>query len=105
MPKDRRQASSLARDRCDAEILAGAVTEEVASAANPFDDQSASEEIALLWTLGPDQVRRRWRTLVGRPMPIWARASADPAHPGLPRAGATLRRPRPGKPSDTSQHS
>ena len=75
MPKARYAEGSApgivaARDRSDAEILAGAVTEEVASAANPFDDQSASEEIALLWTLGPDQVRRRWRTLVGRPMPI-----------------------------------
>ena len=56
------------RDRSDAEIFAA--VKEVASAADPFDEQPASEELALLWKLGPDQVRRRWRTLVGRPIPI-----------------------------------
>ena len=74
MPKARYAEGSApdivaARDRCDVEIFAGAVTEEVASAADPFDNQLASEELALLWTLEPDQVRRRWRSLVGRPMP------------------------------------
>ena len=74
MPKARyaegsAQGIAAARHRCDADILAGAVTEEGASAADPFDDQPASEELAVLGRLGPDQVRRRWRSLIGRPMP------------------------------------
>ena len=74
MPKARyakgsAQGIAAARDRCDADILAGAVTEEGASAADPFDDQPATEELAVLGRLGPDQVHRRWRSLIGCPMP------------------------------------
>ena len=51
--------------KCDA----APVGEEVPASADPFDDEPASEELAALWRSGPNHVRRRWRALVGRPMP------------------------------------
>ena len=45
------------------------VGKEVPASADPFDNEPASEELAALWRLGPDHVRRRWRALVGHPMP------------------------------------
>ena len=51
--------------KCDA----APVGEEVPASADPFDNAPASEELAALWRSGPNHVRRRWRALVGHPMP------------------------------------
>ena len=53
----------------DAKCDAAPVWKEVPASADPFDQEPASEELAALWRSGPDPVRRRWRALVGRPMP------------------------------------
>ena len=45
------------------------VEEEVPASADPFDNEPASEELAALWRSGSNHVRRRWRALVGHPMP------------------------------------
>ena len=52
-----------------AKCNAAPVGAETSSATDPFNDEPASEELAALWRLGPDPVRRRWRALVGHPMP------------------------------------
>ena len=46
-----------------------AIGVETQSAADPSDIEPASEELVALFQLGPEHVRRRWRALVGRPMP------------------------------------
>ena len=53
----------------DAKHDAALVREKLPASADPFDHEPASEELVALWRLGPDHVRRRWRALVGRPMP------------------------------------
>ena len=53
----------------DAKCDAAPVGKEVPASADPFDNEPASEELAALWRLGPNHVRRRWRALVGHPMP------------------------------------
>ena len=53
----------------DAKCDAAPMGEEVPASADPFDNEPASEELAALWRLGPNHVRRRWRALVGHPMP------------------------------------
>ena len=45
------------------------VGEEVPASADPFDNEPVSEELAALWRSNPNHVRRRWRALVGHPMP------------------------------------